>query len=360
MAVLHPGILDVPSEAPYIDGVVQPDEELSAWGYVPEWRSAFEALDKPSWLPARVTVGYRALYDLATQDGVVTAARVAGKFKHENEDAGPLAFPAVGDWVAVDLSHRGSPIIRALLPRRTAFIRKAAGRPDDAQVVAANVDAVFLVSSLNEDFNPRRIERYLAMAHESGAQPAIVLNKSDLVEDSAELLQEVREVGGDTPVHVVSAKGGTGVEALLGYFEEDATVALLGSSGVGKSTLTNRLLGAEVQKTREIRADGKGRHTTTNRSLFRVPTGGLILDTPGMRELHVWEGERGVEEAFADILELAAQCRFRDCRHKNEPGCAVRAAVADGRLAAGRLEAYHKLVQETSSMDDESRSRRGR
>ncbi|MEL6546301.1 MAG: ribosome small subunit-dependent GTPase A, partial [Myxococcota bacterium] len=310
--------------------------------------------------PARVTVGYRALYDLASPIGSLQAARASGKFKHAHEDLGSAAFPAVGDWVAVDASHSRSPIIHALLPRRTAFLRKAAGRPDDAQVVAANVDVVFLVSSLNEDFNPRRIERYLAMAHESGASPVIVLNKADLREDADALREELRDVKGDAPVHLVSAKGGDGVDALRPYFDGHSTVALLGSSGVGKSTLTNRLLGDQVQKTRSIRSDGKGRHTTTNRYLFQLPTGGLILDTPGMRELHVWEGERGVDEAFADIVELAQSCKFRDCTHRKEPGCAVRAAIERGELPASRLAAYHKLVQEIASNADDTKSRRGR
>lgn len=290
----------------------------------------------------------------------MAAARVAGRYKHAHEDAGALAFPAVGDWVAVDLSNRGTPIIREVLPRRTAFIRKAAGRADEAQVVAANVDWVFLVTSLNEDYNPRRMERYLAMAHESGAKPVLVLNKADLCDEVRAILAEVDGYRGETPVHVISAKPGAGVEELRRYFAGDATVALLGSSGVGKSTLTNRLLGDEVQKTRAIRADGKGRHTTTNRSLFRLASGGVILDTPGMRELHVWEGERGVEEAFADIVELAAYCKFRDCKHLREPGCAVRQAVEQGELPRERLNAYRKLVEEMSVTDYDTKSRRGR
>ncbi len=340
--------------------MAQTVDELESWGFDAEFRAAFEALPTEGLEPARVTVGYRALYDLATAGGPVPAARVAGKYKHDHEDEGALAFPAVGDWVGVDLSNRGTPIIRALLPRRTAFIRKAAGRPDEAQVVAANVDWVFLVTSLNEDYNPRRMERYIAMAHESGAKPVIVLNKADLCDDVDAIRAEVDGYRGDTPAHVISAKPGEGIEALRRYFEGQSTVALLGSSGVGKSTLTNRLMGDEVQKTRAIRADGKGRHTTTNRSLFQLPSGGLILDTPGMRELHVWEGERGVDEAFADIVELAAYCKFRDCKHQKEPGCAVQAAVREGEISSGRLVAYHKLIDEMETADYDSKSRRGR
>lgn len=320
--------------------------ELERWGYDDQFRSAFEALGAPELQPARVTVGYRRLYDLITEVGAVAAAGVAGRFKHTHEAEGALAFPAVGDWVGVDLSSPGSAVIQAVLPRRTAFVRKAAGRADEAQVVAANVDVVFLLSALDDDLNFRRIERYLSLAAQSGARPVVVLNKSDLYEGDREGL---RAVVGDTPVHTISARSGDGVETLKTYFEGDRTVALLGSSGVGKSTLTNRLLGEDVQKTAAVRSDGRGRHVTTNRYLFRLPDGGLILDTPGMRELHVWEGERGVEDAFADIVELARHCRFRDCRHDREPGCAVRAAIDSGELSEDRLRAYRALQKEASS-----------
>ncbi|MEO1483184.1 MAG: ribosome small subunit-dependent GTPase A [Myxococcota bacterium] len=326
---------------------------MESWGWDEDWNATYRGQVNEGLRPARVTVGYRRLYDLATAEGIVTAARLAGKYKHEHEAEGPAAFPAVGDWVAVDLSNRGTPMIRDLLPRRTAFYRKAAGRADDAQVVAANVDTVLLVSALDVDFNPRRIERYLAMAHESGARPVIVLNKTDVCDDVPAAVATLDLIRGDAPVHAISAKAD--VEGLRGYFSGNETVALLGSSGVGKSTITNRFLGDEVQKTRTLGVDGKGRHTTTNRYLFQVPGGGLILDTPGMRALHVWEGHRGLEEAFADIFELAHQCKFRDCTHRTEPGCAVRGAVSAERLAA-----YHTLRAEMESLEDESRQRRYR
>lgn len=326
---------------------------MKSWGWDEQWQAAFDAQVTPRLTPARVTVGYRRLYDLATNQGIVTAARLAGKYKHEHEAEGPAAFPAVGDWVAVDLSNRGTPMVRDLLPRRTAFYRKAAGRADDAQVVAANVDTVFLVSALDIDFNPRRIERYLAMAHESGARPVIVLNKTDVCEDVDGALASLEAVRGEAPVLAIAAT--EGVDSLRGYFSGNETVALLGSSGVGKSTITNQLLGDTVQKTRTLGVDGKGRHTTTNRYLFQVPGGGLILDTPGMRALHVWEGHRGLEETFADIVDLANQCKFRDCTHRKEPGCAVR-----GVVRAERLAAYHALRAEIESLDDANRQRRYR
>lgn len=337
-------------------------DTLQSWGWTARWQDAYSRQatrsSNPNVVPARVTVGYRRLYDLATARGVVTAARLSGKYKHQHEAQGPTAFPAVGDWVVADLSNRGTPIIRDVLPRHTVFMRKAAGRADEAQVVAANVDTVFLVSGLDLDFNPRRIERYLAMAHESGAQPVIVLNKTDRCDDVPAAVSSLGAVPGDAPVHAICAE--ECVDPLRAYCRGQSTVALLGSSGAGKSTIVNRLLGEEIQKTRGLGTDGKGRHTTTNRYLFRVPTGGLILDTPGMRELHVWEGQRGIEEAFADVFALATRCKFRNCAHRNEPGCAVTAAVQSGQLESERLDAYHKLTSEIASLKDEGRVRRTR
>jgi ribosome biogenesis GTPase / thiamine phosphate phosphatase len=218
-------------------------------------------------------------------------------------------------------------------------------------VVAANVDVVLLVSAFGDDLNVRRIERYLASGWESGAQPVIVLNKSDLADDLAAEVAEVEAVAFGVPVQVVSCLDGSGIEELATYFAGSRTVALLGSSGVGKSSLLNRLLGWERQEIAGLRGDGKGRHTTTQRELVPVPGGGLVLDTPGMRELGLWNAGSGVGETFADVTELAAECRFADCAHRTEPGCAVRAALADGRLAEDRLESYRKLERELRHLE---------
>jgi ribosome biogenesis GTPase len=254
----------------------------------------------------------------------------------------------VGDWVALrPPTGDGRAMIHAILPRTSKFSRKSAGQRTDEQVVAANVDTIFLVSGLDGDFNPRRIERYLTAAWDSGAQPVVVLNKLDRCDDPERCLLETEAVAMGVPVHRVSALTGQGCDALRDYLGPGLTVGLLGSSGVGKSTLINRLLGREVQKTGDVReSDDRGKHTTTHRELFRVPTGGLLIDTPGLRELQLWEADQGIESAFADIEELAEDCRFGDCGHAGEPGCAVEEALASGTLAPERLESYCKLQRE--------------
>jgi ribosome biogenesis GTPase len=260
-----------------------------------------------------------------------------------------VGSPAVGDWVAVrpPASPTEPGLIRAILPRRSKFSRKAAGSRTDEQVVAANVDTVFLMTGLDGDFNPRRIERYLAAGWESGAEPVLVLSKADLSEDLAERVQEVETIALGAPVFAVSSRTGQGMEALAPYLRPGRTVSVLGSSGVGKSTLINFLLGRDVQKTGGVRAsDDRGRHTTTHRALFVTPSGALLLDTPGMRELQLWEADEGLGATFADIEDLAEGCRFNDCAHEGTPGCAVEAAVVEGALAPGRLESYRKLQRE--------------
>jgi ribosome biogenesis GTPase len=301
-------------------------------------------------LPARVLaqIGvYRvAAADPGQPDQVSELlADTTGKFRRQSDSGG---LPAVGDWVAVRLpGEEGEQgVIQAVLPRKSKFSRKAAGHRVAEQVVAANIDTVLLVSGLDGDFNPRRIERYLIAAWDSGAQPVLVLNKADRAEDAAALLVEVEAIALGVPVHLVSARSGEGFDELRQYLRPGETLGLLGSSGVGKSTLINRLLGREAQKTSEVReSDDRGRHTTTHRELFLAPQGGLILDTPGMREVQLWEGE-GLATAFADVEELAAGCRFSDCRHAGEPGCAIEAALASGELAPERLESYRKLQAE--------------
>jgi len=240
-------------------------------------------------------------------------------------------------------------MIHAILPRRSKFSRKVAGIKTEEQVVAANVDTLFLVSGLDGDFNPRRIERYLTAAWDSGARPVVILNKLDRCADPDRCLLEAQAVAMGVPVHRVSALTGTGCEALREYLRPGETVSLLGSSGVGKSTLANALLGSERQRTRDVRDDdSRGRHTTTTRELLRLPGGAILIDTPGIRALEVTGAADGLADAFAEIAEAAEGCRFRDCRHEGEPGCAVDAAVADGRLAPERLAAYRKLEREAA------------
>jgi ribosome biogenesis GTPase len=262
----------------------------------------------------------------------------------------------VGDWVA--LSPRwdeGKATIHALLPRKTKFSRRAVlsgGMPEtggrtDEQVLAANVDTVFLVSGLDRDFNVRRIERYLAVAWDSGAAPVIILNKADLCEKLAAKLQEVEAVAIGVPIHPVSATENQGLETLQTYLGAGKTVVFLGSSGVGKSTIINCLLGSERQKVHAVREDdSRGRHTTAHRELIVLPEGGMVIDTPGLREIELWSNEEGLEKIFGDIEQLAASCRFRDCRHQGEPGCAIRQALDDGSLDAGRYDNYLKLQRE--------------
>jgi ribosome biogenesis GTPase len=261
-----------------------------------------------------------------------------------NED---VDLPAVGDWVALrELPNEpGSAMIEAVLPRTSKFSRHEAGKVTREQVVAANVDVAFLVAALNQDLNPRRLERYITTAWSGGASPVIVLTKPDLAEDLAGAVAEAETVALGIPIHVVNGLTGEGVDGVRAYLAGDKTVALLGSSGAGKSTLLNRLAGAEVQLVQDIRHDGRGRHTTTVRHLFPIAGGGLVLDTPGMRELQLWVND-GMEQTFADVAELAGECRFTDCTHEREPGCAVIAAHEDGRLSTERLTSYRKLQRE--------------
>jgi ribosome biogenesis GTPase / thiamine phosphate phosphatase len=289
-----------------------------------------------------------------TEEGELLA-RVAGRLRHRAN--GRLDYPAVGDWVALKVAP-GLPgeeraTIHAVLERNSRFVRKVAGSVVAEQVVAANVDVVLLVMALvDSDFSPRRLERYLVLAHESGARPVLVLTKADLTDDLVGQLQTVRGVvGPGVPIHVVSQPRDEGYDALMTYLEPGKTVALLGSSGVGKSTIVNRLAGRELQRTQAVREfDGRGRHTTTHRQLLLLDGGGLLMDTPGMRELQLWDVDEGVEETFADIEELALACRFPDCVHASEPGCAVQAAVASGELPGERLESYDKLRRELRAL----------
>ncbi|MFP5353438.1 MAG: ribosome small subunit-dependent GTPase A [Actinomycetota bacterium] len=295
--------------------------------------------------PGRVATQHKGSYVVLAEAGELSA-EVTGRMRYDAAD--PTALPVVGDWVALDVRpHEGAATIRAVLERRTKFSRKVAGDESEEQLLSANIDVTFIVSSLNEDLNVRRLERYLTMAYENGALPVIVLTKADLYDDPSAALEDVAAVAIGTPIHIVSAITGEGFDELLPYLDGNKTVTLLGSSGVGKSTLINHLAGEELMAVQEVREDdAKGRHTTTRRQLVVLPAGGVIIDTPGMRELQLWEASDGLKGSFQDVEALAAQCRFRDCTHRGEPGCAVRDAVASGTLPTARLESFNKLQRE--------------
>jgi ribosome biogenesis GTPase len=319
---------------------------LDALGWTPELAVAHaphEALGRDA---ARVVAEDRGSYHVVGRGGELRAA-VSGRFRFE-ADEDPSAVPAVGDGVAVEGGMRGDTVIPALLPRRTALVRQAAGKRTEAQVVGANLDVVFVVASLNADLNLRRLERYVAAAWESGAEPVVLLSKADLADDPDAILAAVGRVAAGARVLVVSSFDGRGVDEVRALIGHGRTVAFVGSSGVGKSTLLNRLAGEERALVREIREDdARGRHTTTRRQLHLLPDGGLVLDTPGMRELALWDAD-GLGEAFTDVDDLVRRCRFSNCSHNGEPGCAIAAALADGTLARGRHESWQKLQRETA------------
>jgi ribosome biogenesis GTPase len=319
--------------------------DLRALGWTDEREAAFAPYRAEGLTPGRVSLEHTHIYRLLAEEGELLA-RVAGRLRHR---AGARAdFPAVGDWVAFEPPLQGGDArIRAILPRTSRFSRRAAGDPTEEQIVAANIDTVFVVTGLDGDFNPRRLERYLVVASESGAAPVIVLNKADLSDRPAARVEEVQALAPDVPVYAVSCRNPETLEPLKWHLAPGKTGALLGSSGVGKSTIVNRLIGQDLLRTREVReSDSRGRHTSTNRQLILLPEGRLLIDTPGMREIQLWDTGAAMRDAFADIEELAENCRFRDCRHRQEPGCAVRAAVEAATLPPVRLESFHKLADE--------------
>jgi ribosome biogenesis GTPase len=323
---------------------------LQQLGWDDTLERAYEAwAGKQDIQPGRILIEFNYIYRAWGPQGE-TEAVLAGRLKHRAASRGEL--PAVGDWVAIRKrpeEDRGA--IVGVLPRRSWFSRRMAGKVTDEQVVAANVDVVFLVMALDADFSLRRLERYLLLARESGASPVVLLTKPDLCADVAGWVGEVSAIGGGVPVHVVSPKLNLGVERLVDYLPSGRTGALLGSSGVGKSTIINRLVGRDVQKTKEVReSDSTGRHATSHRELVFLPNGGFIIDTPGMRELQLWDVGEALTETFDDIEALAAACHFGNCRHRDEPRCAVKAAVDDGRIPQERLYSYLKLQDELSHL----------
>jgi ribosome biogenesis GTPase len=322
---------------------------LETLGWNDRLEREFEPLAARGFVPGRVALEHKHIYRALTSEGEVLA-RLAGRLRHRATTS--VEYPAVGDWVALRIRPgevRAS--IQAILPRRSRFSRKVAGDATQEQVVAANIDTVFLATGLDANFNLRRIERYLVTGWESGAQPVVLLTKADLCDDVPGRVREVTGVASGAPVLVTSARSGAGVDLLRPYLQPGAAVAILGSSGVGKSTLINTLVGRDVQHTLEVSAEGaRGRHATTRRELIVLPDGGLIIDTPGLREIQLWDVGESLGTAFPDVEELAGGCRFGDCAHETEPGCAVREAVAEGRLPEDRLESYIKLRREAEHL----------
>ncbi|TML71298.1 MAG: ribosome small subunit-dependent GTPase A [Actinobacteria bacterium] len=319
---------------------------LHELGWDDRWASQLDALDDEQLVGARVAAQHRGAYVLWTELGELHA-ELSGKLRHDL-DVGADA-PAVGDWVAARAHASGTTTIQSVLRRRTAFARKENLGGSIAQVLAANVDTIFVVTGLGEDLSARRVERYLTMAWESGAQPVVVLTKADLG-DIADAMRELQAVAVGTNVHAVSNVTGDGLDDLRSYLAPATTAVMLGSSGVGKSSLLNSLAGTELMATKEVAADGTGRHTTTHRELLRLPDGAFAIDTPGLREIQLFTAGEGFDSAFDDLEALAGDCRFTDCAHLHEPGCAVLAAVDEGTLALDRLRSWRKLQRELESI----------
>ncbi len=319
---------------------------LQAYGWTDLLEKSFQELDRNGLEPARVVTENREVYSLYTTQGPRDAT-LSGRLRHQARASHDL--PVVGDWVAVDgMEQGGSPTrIQAVLPRRTQLSRKAAGNPTREQPVAANLDCALLIMGLDGDFNPRRMERLVITVWESGANPVVVLNKRDLCDEAEQRQQDIEALVAGVPVHLASFVDGSGVSTLHALIRPGETVVLLGSSGVGKTTLLNRLCGVHRFAVRAVRAaDDRGRHTTTQRHLVLLPGGGIVMDNPGIREVGLWSAGGGLDTTFADIADLALNCRFRDCGHAQEPGCAVLKAVEEKALAAARLGSYRSLQQE--------------
>ncbi|WP_432404678.1 ribosome small subunit-dependent GTPase A [Wukongibacter sp. M2B1] len=323
--------------------------DLDAWGLSKAISKELEEKYNGYYL-GRVIEEHRNLYKIITEDGGIIG-RVSGKMVYEANDR--VDYPAVGDWVVLDRlgDENGIAIIKGVLTRKSKFSRKIAGKKSDEQIIASNIDTIFICMSLNHDFNLQRLERYTSLAWNSGAIPVVLLTKSDLCSDVDEKIQEVMEVSPGVDIYAVSSLNEVGIKDIEKYISFGKTVSFVGSSGVGKSTLINHFLGFEKQDIGEIRNDDRGKHTTTYRELMIAPSGGILIDTPGMREIHLLDDSDGVDSSFSDIEELADQCRFSNCSHTNEPGCVVRAAIEEGELSERRFDNYLKLRREVAFME---------
>ncbi|MFI6157519.1 ribosome small subunit-dependent GTPase A [Kitasatospora sp. NPDC051170] len=331
------------------------ESPLAGYGWTPELAEEFAPLAEAGLIPARIVRVDRGQCDAVIADPETGEVRTVRLDTRPVGDADMINCPCTGDWAAADLYAQPMAAVSALLPRSTAIIRKVAGKRSDGQVLAANVDTVLIASSLATDPDLGRIERFLALAWESGAEPVVVLTKADLVDDADFIRADVEAVAPGVTVLVVSAETGEGIDVLRAC--TPGTTAVIGQSGVGKSTLTNALAGTVAMAVQEARAvDQKGRHTTTTRELIPLPGGGVLIDTPGLREVGLYGGE-GVDLAFADIAELGEDCRFHDCGHRTEPGCAVQAALADGTLPQRRMDSYLKLQRENEWIASRSDAR---
>lgn len=322
---------------------------LEQLGWSEHHAHSFKSYGQQEFIVGRIAVEHRSSYLLYTAQGE-KSAEVTGKFRHQA--TGSQNFPAVGDWVVIQTrATEQRATIHAILPRTSKFSRKVAGSAIEEQIIATNVDTVFLVSGLDGDLNLRRIERYLILAWESGVNPVVLLNKADLCPNLEQCLMEVEEIATGVPIVTLSAMQQQGMELLQPYLQPGKTIVLLGSSGVGKSTITNQLKGELVQTVQAVRlGDDRGKHTTTHRQLIMLPSGALIIDTPGMRELQVWSATEGLPETFMDIETLVEQCRFRNCQHEGEPGCAIQEALTGGQLDPKRFLNYQKLQREAQHL----------
>lgn len=330
-----------------------PDQSLEKYGWQPEWAEAFAPYAGSGFTAGRVAVEHRERYFVLTADGECDA-EVTGKLLYMTDN--PSDLPKVGDWVVLSMfegEQKG--IIHDVLPRRTKFSRKVAGKKMQEQVIATNIDTTFLVQGLDDNFNLRRLERYLVMVREGGIEPVVVLNKADLCPDPEQKQQQVGVIAPDVAVFLTSATSGQGIAALRSRLLPGSTYAFVGSSGVGKSTLINSLAEAEIMKTGSVReVDAKGRHTTTHRELIALPNGSLLIDTPGMREMQLWSSDQALDDAFAEIVQLATECHFPDCSHTHEKGCAVLAAVENGELSAERYDNFVKLGKEMAYLESKN------
>lgn len=324
---------------------------MAAFGLINQYAALAEEY-KNDYMVGRILSQEKGLYRLINENGE-QLAEVSGKFRYNAKNVSD--FPAVGDFVLIDCNNmQGHAVIHDILPRKSVFIRKAAGTSHSEQVVAANIDTVFICMSLNNDFNVRRLERYISVAWDSGATPVIVLTKSDLCQSIEQRICDVEKIAMGIDIVVTSGFEEEGCSKLLPYIKDGKTVALIGSSGVGKSTLINRLLGEERLETNGLRNDDKGRHTTTRRELFLLKQGGMVIDTPGMRELGLWDTDEGLDKTFSDIEDLAAMCRFNNCSHTSEPGCAINEAISNGELSKERWLSYQKLKAENRYAENSS------